>query len=99
MELVYILIWGVIWGAICQAVGKSKNINGFWWGFFLGFIGLIVVLCSKEKKDITEIDVSTNNSTANTVDKYEQLEKLSKLKDSGAISDEEFETEKSKLLK
>lgn len=93
MELVYILIWGVIWGAICQAVGNSKNINGFWWGFCLGFIGLIIVLCSKDRK-VSKIDISTNNTS-----KYSQLEKLSKLKNSGAISDEEFEQEKEKLLK
>ena len=99
MELLYVLIWEVIWGAICQAVGKQKNINGFWWGFFLGIIGLIVVLCTKEKKDINEINVTTNNSNETQTDKYEQLEKLSKLKESGAISEEEFESEKKKLLK
>lgn len=98
MEIVYILIWAVIWGVICQAVGSSKNINGFWWGFCLGFIGLIVVLCSEGKKDITEINVSSDNSNENRTDKYEQLEKLSKLKESGAISNDEFENEKKKLL-
>ena len=56
MEVVYVLFWGVIWGIICQVIGKSKNINGFWLRFLLGVIGLIGVLCSKSKKDITEIE-------------------------------------------
>ena len=97
--LVCILFWAVIWGIICQAIGNSKNINGFWWGFFLGFIGLIVVLCSNETQDITEINVSSNNSNENRIDKYEQLEKLARLKETGALSEDEFENEKKKLLK
>lgn len=38
--------WGVIWGVIWGAVGlfvRGKNGNGFWWGFFLGAFGVIVV--------------------------------------------------------
>lgn len=99
IEVFAILIWSLIWAIICQAVGNSKNINGFWWGFFLGIIGLIVVLCSNEKKSVTEINLTTKNTNTNSVDKYEQLEKLAKLKKSGTISDVEFEKEKNTLLK
>ena len=48
--------------------------------------------------------VDTNGETAKKLvedikgDKYEKLEKLKKLKDDGAITEEEFEKEKSKLL-
>lgn len=33
-----------IFGAIAAGVASSRNKNGgFWWGFFLGVIGIIVV--------------------------------------------------------
>lgn len=98
MEIMYVLIWAVIWGVICQAIGKSKNINGFWWGFWLGLIGLIVVLCSKGQPDINTIDVSSNYSSEQNNNKFEQIEKLSNLKNSGVITEEEFEKEKKRLL-
>ena len=44
-----IIVFGTasIWGAITWKVNDSKGYasNGFWWGFFLGWIGLIVVAC------------------------------------------------------
>ena len=44
-----IIVFGpaCIWGAITWKVNDSKGYasNGFWWGFFLGWIGLIVVAC------------------------------------------------------
>lgn len=98
MEFVYIIIWALFWGIICQAVGSSKNINGFWWGFWLGFIGLIVVLCSKGQPDINTIDPNTNYPNEQNTNKFDQLQKLSKLKESGAITEEEFENEKKKIL-
>lgn len=41
--LVY-AIQGIIFGAITRYVAQSKGYDGgFWWGFFLGIIGLLVV--------------------------------------------------------
>lgn len=40
-----------------------------------------------------------NNTSKISTDKYEELAKLQKLKDSGTITDVEFEVEKNKLLK
>lgn len=48
--LIYLLafvIGGAIWGLVTKKVAESKGYyydNSFWWGFFLGFIGLIVIL-------------------------------------------------------
>lgn len=41
-----IIIWGVIWGAATQTVVYNKGYeeNWFWWGFFFGFIALLVAL-------------------------------------------------------
>ena len=87
MYLIIILFWCCIWGAICQAVATNRNVNnGFLWGFCLGLIGLIVVLC---------MGSSTSNSNA---DNLEALNKLQQLKENGAISEMEYEQSKKKLL-
>lgn len=40
------LIESCIFGAITQAINERKGYEGgFWWGFFLGVIGIIVVAC------------------------------------------------------
>ena len=41
-----IIIWGVIWGAATQTVVYNKGYEEkwFWWGFFFGFIALLVAL-------------------------------------------------------
>ena len=47
MIFVYIFIavfWGCIWGFATQSVIQNRGYdeNWFWWGFFFGFIALIV---------------------------------------------------------
>ena len=47
---IIILIVGVLWGALTNHMGNKKNIpNCFWWGFFLGLIGVIVVAASSQR--------------------------------------------------
>ena len=79
-----------IFGAVSKILAASKGISGgFQWGWWLGVIGFIVVCAMPSKKDNVEIKSNI----------YEDLEKLMKLKESGAITDTEFEVEKQKLLK
>lgn len=60
---------------------------------FLGwtFLGWVVCLVWSLSNTKTEVQ--------NTSNKYEDLERLQKLKENGTISEEEFETEKQKILK
>ena len=51
-RLIFAVILMFVWGFVAKSVVKSKgypdNMNkGFWWGFFLGWIGLIVCACKK----------------------------------------------------
>ena len=48
MEIIFLLLWGVIWGFATNKVIENKGYdeNWFWWGFFFGFIALIVT-CAK----------------------------------------------------
>ena len=59
--LIGFIIWGVVWGYATKAVINNKGYddNWFWWGFFFGFIALIVALTKPEyKKPTYENDVS-----------------------------------------
>ncbi len=46
LYLILIVFWGVIWGIATYKVIENKGYsdNWFWWGFFFGFIALIVAL-------------------------------------------------------
>lgn len=46
--LIGVIIWGVIWGCATNAVIRNKGYDENWfaWGFFFGFIALIVA-CAK----------------------------------------------------
>lgn len=48
--LILVLFWSLLWGAISAFIGQRKNLSGagsFCWGFFLGLIGLIVVIAKR----------------------------------------------------
>ena len=66
--------------------------------FFIGwtFIGWLICLIWAETSQ-EPIKVSNANSNSNN-NKYEDLERLQKLKDNGTITEEEFQKEKGKLL-
>ena len=52
-SLFYICFWSSIWGAVTYAVAKNRGYTGasnFWLGFFLGLIGLIIVLVRPDKR-------------------------------------------------
>ena len=88
--MIYILIFAVIWGFICEYLGNQKGQKGcFLYGFLLGIIGLIIVCCLKDKNPGKNIYIN----------KYDDIEKITKLKEAGVITQEEFEPEKEKLLK
>ena len=76
----------IIWGYVTYKILNGKKYS-FLWGFLLGIIGIIVSACMR------------NSNGINNRNKYEDLTKLQKLKEDGAITDVEFEEEKAKILK
>lgn len=48
--LIGFIIQGIIWGCATNAIVNNKGYdeNWFWWGFFFGFIALIVALAKPE---------------------------------------------------
>ncbi len=57
LYLILAVIWGVVWGIATYNVIENKGYsdNWFWWGFFFGFIALIVALT---KPDANQYAVS-----------------------------------------
>lgn len=99
LDIGIILIFALVWGIISALVGKSKGINGFWYGFCLGFIGLIVVLCKKSKdNEPISSKIVIDSTKTNSKDKFTTLEKLHELKINGAITEEEYLQEKTKIM-
>ena len=47
--MIVALIVALVFGFVTMTMGKSKGRSGsFWWGFFLGIIGVIVVATQKD---------------------------------------------------
>ena len=63
---------------------------------FLGWAGCLVWAFLDTNQKIT---VSSTNNVISNTNKYEDLEKLMKLKQDGVLTEVEFEIEKAKLLK
>lgn len=96
----------IIWmacGVICYGVMKSKGYpnneclaNGVG-GFVGGFIWLIVCLVKKPYDGTEKKPKPTDTSNSN--DAVEQLGRLAQIRDSGVITETEFEEKKKELLK
>lgn len=66
--LIGIIIWGTIWGFVTKKVIENKGYeeNWFWWGFFFGFIALIVA-CTKPQKYNYPINNNINDGQQATI--------------------------------
>lgn len=94
-----IIISAIFWGIITWLIGRAKGFNGFFYGFCLGIIGFIIVLCLKNKNiSANQIVNPINVKSDNQNDKYANLEKLYNLKENGTLTEEEYEKEKKKIM-
>lgn len=87
------LVQGLIFGFITRAIADSKGYDGgFWWGFFLGILGLIVVAV---RPTMTKVESDQGNTAAS----YTQaLERLAAMRDQGILTEEEFKEKKQEIL-
>jgi Short C-terminal domain len=92
--LIYLLV-SVLFAFICASMAKSRNRSGGLWGvlgFFFGlFTVLILAILGPNGAIITNVDVAPTN-------RLDELEKLSGLLEKEIITQEEFETQKARLL-
>ena len=94
------VLWCGLWAFATQAVitnrGYDKKTANKWgWiGFFLGIIGLLAALCKpKVGNTFNQTGQIQSLNEADTLLKYKEL------LDSGAITQEEFDSKKRELLK
>ncbi len=80
------------WGAaIAAGTGRSRALG--WWAVFFGLLGILVIwLLPGEQKDDIPQTGGPGESMAG------QLERLAALRQSGALTEEEFEASKRELL-
>lgn len=104
VSFTFLILFGVLIYFVPSAIAimrKHNNLVGilalnFLLGWtLLGWVGALV--WSLMNSNSTPMVVQ--NYVTPSSNKYEELEKLNQLKSSGAISEEEYELEKSKLLK
>ena len=99
--------------SLAVTVRRLHDINkSGWWVLFIfvpiiGFILLLIYLCTNSKEDnkygvnpksLVNENQKDNSSSESSNNVIEQLEKLSKLKDDGILSQEEFDTQKQQIL-
>ena len=90
-EIILILVW-LAFPIISANVGAKRNIGataGFFLGLFIGIFGLIIVLCSDKKQDLSYFQSPSVP---------DQLKKYKDLLDSGAITEAEYNVQKDRLL-
>ena len=86
-----VLVVATIFGLISKAISKSRGMEGgFWWGFFLGLIGIIVVAVRPKDNKTATGQVASSP--------YEDLERITKLKEQGLLSDDEYNKMKAECL-
>lgn len=93
-------------GVVCERMLKSKGYpieenNGFWWGFFLAVIGLIVCAL-KPAYSLTQnglrqvLDQRSSNHKPASISN--QIKEINELKEQGLITEEEYEAKKKQIL-
>ncbi len=99
--------------SLAVTVRRLHDINkSGWWVLFIfvpiiGFILLVVYLCTNSKEDnkyginqknLANENQKDNSSSESSNNVITQLEKLSKLKEDGILTQEEFDTQKQQIL-
>ena len=71
-----VIIVSIICGLICKAIASNRGMDGgFWWGFFLWIIGIIVVAVRpNDKLSYQTSSTYTTNSDTSTLDSFSSRE-------------------------
>lgn len=102
--IIGILFWAVIWGVLTDVVGRNRGYGRscFWMGFFLGLIGFLIALCSRDRtrdemyaNSKQQVEVITQSQPVTASD---ELLKLKQLYGAGAITQAEYEEKRTKFV-
>ena len=108
MPAVIILGWlffSLFWGSLCKVIASNKGLrerNAYWLGFFLWFLGLIVVIASspeqprRVEQPATVAAPGPAHLTAPSI--ADEIGKLARLRDAGELTPEQYEAQRARLL-
>ena len=100
--MVFLIVWLVI-AAVVAFAGEGRKI-GYWGAFWVSvllspLIGLIVALFSDKVEPVRQVHVNLSQvQKTDGPSRVEQLERLAKLKADGALTAEEYDLEKRRIL-
>ena len=83
---------GFICGYITRKILPNDK-KSYFWGLFLGIIGIIVAVCIKPRNNTSK----SNSNNANN--KYVELQRLADLKQNGIITETEYEIQTERILR
>lgn len=93
ITMISIIVMALFFGFIAGNINENKG-HSFWTGFacgaLLGIIGILIVAVQKDNSDVKKVSGSYVSA--------DELEKYKKLLDQGAITEQEFEDVKKKIL-
>ena len=95
----FYIVFCVGFGLLSGYINEKKGCNywtGFWCGFIFGVLGLIIVAVQKNQNVNSTPTTNINNNTIQN--NANELKAYKELLDSGAITQEEYETKKKQLL-
>jgi hypothetical protein len=100
-----IIAFCILMSIVCAVIGSKRRVGavgGFFLGLFLSVIGLIIVLSSRRLEDDARDKIIVQNVTATQpapkTSTAEELQKLADLRSTDAISQEEYDSLKAKLI-
>lgn len=94
--IIGVCVLNAILGFVTKSISESKGYEGgFWWGFLLGILGIIVVAVRPTLPDESTIMHERSSTMANYTT---ALEQLARLKDQGILTEEEYNQKKQKIL-
>ena len=99
------LFFSLFWGSLCKVIAGNKGLrqrNAYWLGFFLWFIGLIIVIASNPGQPLgveQPATVAAKHLTPTpTLSVADEIEKLARLRDAGELTSDQYEAQRARLL-
>ena len=90
--VILFIFYMLLFAFVCDSLGEKKGSSkyGFFWGYFLGILGLIILWALSNNQ--------TNTTVVNNLSNADELKKYKDVLDNGVIIQDEFDQKKKQLL-
>ncbi|MCE9623744.1 MAG: SHOCT domain-containing protein [Actinomycetia bacterium] len=96
--ILLLAIFSTLWGFVGKAMAVAKNLDersGFWLGFILWFVGLIIIAVTPSRQSVRGAVDGAGESATTAQDR---LRRLVSMHVDGLISDDEFQSRRTAIL-